>query len=114
MLAKPMGSTGRKTKTIPLSLTLSTHTHTHTLISIAILFSFFFFGFFIGRSSDVADPEIYEIDYRGPQTHSKLPPPAHSRGWPRIHRGSNVASTEIKDLGGGNTREISANKNVHG
>uniref|UniRef100_A0A2P2J9U2 Uncharacterized protein n=2 Tax=Rhizophora mucronata TaxID=61149 RepID=A0A2P2J9U2_RHIMU len=67
-----------------------------------------------GRSSDVADPEIYEIDYRGPQTHSKLPPPAHSRGWPRIHRGSNVASTEIKDLGGGNTREISANKNVHG
>uniref|UniRef100_A0A2P2J9L4 Uncharacterized protein n=1 Tax=Rhizophora mucronata TaxID=61149 RepID=A0A2P2J9L4_RHIMU len=66
-----------------------------------------------GRSG-VADPAIYEIDYRGPETHSSMhPPPSHSRDGPWIHRGSNVASPKAKHLRGSNTRK-SANTNIHG
>ncbi|KAJ4828425.1 hypothetical protein Tsubulata_016768 [Turnera subulata] len=53
---------------------------------------------------DVADSEMYEIDYRGPETHSSvIPPPGHSRGRPWIHRQSRVkASAKSKSSRGGN------------
>ncbi|XP_010253574.1 PREDICTED: uncharacterized protein LOC104594796 [Nelumbo nucifera] len=34
------------------------------------------------------DREVYEIDYRGPETHSYNPPPKRSGGRPFIHHGS--------------------------
>lgn len=43
----------------------------------------------IGESADVVvDTEIYEIDYRGPETHSSIPPPDHSHGKPLTHKES--------------------------
>ncbi|OIW11203.1 hypothetical protein TanjilG_28294 [Lupinus angustifolius] len=33
-----------------------------------------------GTRSEAMDSEIYEIDYRGPETHSSVPPPDHSHG----------------------------------
>ncbi|KAF3442712.1 hypothetical protein FNV43_RR16788 [Rhamnella rubrinervis] len=47
-----------------------------------------------GESEAVVGNEIYEIDYRGPETHSSVPPPhAHSLGKPLIlHRSENSAS----------------------
>ncbi|KAK7245155.1 hypothetical protein RIF29_39990 [Crotalaria pallida] len=33
-----------------------------------------------GSRSEVLDSEMYEIDYRGPETHSSVPPPDHSHG----------------------------------
>ncbi|GLT79333.1 hypothetical protein SLA2020_508250 [Shorea laevis] len=40
-------------------------------------------------SSDALDTEVYQIDYRGPETHSSIPPPDHyGGGRPFIHRQS--------------------------
>ncbi|KAK8258987.1 hypothetical protein V6Z11_D13G027400 [Gossypium hirsutum] len=40
-----------------------------------------------------ADREIYEIDYRGPKTHSSIPPPDNShRRQHSIHRETNTLS----------------------
>ncbi|KAJ8754012.1 hypothetical protein K2173_001910 [Erythroxylum novogranatense] len=51
-----------------------------------------------------ADPEVYEIDYRGPQTHSSmLPPPGHSRRRPWIRQGGPFASPS-QGFRDGNTR----------
>ncbi|KAE9585461.1 hypothetical protein Lalb_Chr25g0289201 [Lupinus albus] len=33
-----------------------------------------------GPRSEALDSEIYDIDYRGPETHSSVPPPDHSHG----------------------------------
>lgn len=33
-----------------------------------------------GPQTEGLDSEIYEIDYRGPETHSFVPPPDHSLG----------------------------------
>ncbi|PIN10525.1 hypothetical protein CDL12_16880 [Handroanthus impetiginosus] len=38
--------------------------------------------------------EIYEIDYRGPETHTYIPPP--NRGRPRIHHQTTVARHKSK------------------
>ncbi|KAG8473731.1 hypothetical protein CXB51_035940 [Gossypium anomalum] len=44
-------------------------------------------------SFDVADREVYEIDYRGPETHSSIPPPDSShRRRHSIHRETNTLS----------------------
>lgn len=32
-----------------------------------------------GPQTEGLDSEIYEIDYRGPETHSFVPPPDHSK-----------------------------------
>lgn len=42
------------------------------------------------------DSEIYEIDYRGPETHSRVPPPGHSHGksYSPHHPKSSVAAAQ--------------------
>ncbi|XP_043693349.1 uncharacterized protein LOC122643836 [Telopea speciosissima] len=43
----------------------------------------------VGPNSAILESEIYEIDYRGPETHSNVPPPDRSglggRGRPFVH-----------------------------
>ncbi|XP_004493956.1 uncharacterized protein [Cicer arietinum] len=41
---------------------------------------------------EALDSEIYEIDYRGPETHSSMPPPDHSHDKP--HYKSSTAATK--------------------
>ena len=50
--------------------------------------------YILGESEGAVDNEIYEIDYRGPETHSSVPPPhGHSVGKPLIlHRSESSAS----------------------
>ncbi|KAJ8899660.1 hypothetical protein K2173_019356 [Erythroxylum novogranatense] len=59
-----------------------------------------------GGTKVVDDPEVYEIDYRGPETHSSLlPPPVHSHRWPSIRRGGPVASAKSQGSRDVNARE---------
>ncbi|GMN39101.1 hypothetical protein TIFTF001_008337 [Ficus carica] len=51
---------------------------------------FFFFLFASPFLSRGESHEVYEIDYRGPETHSSIPPPDHSHGKPWIHRESSL------------------------
>ncbi|XP_062117182.1 uncharacterized protein LOC133831038 isoform X2 [Humulus lupulus] len=55
---------------------------------IFILFLFATLPYFSTGAIVVDSHEIYEIDYRGPETHSSIPPPDHSNGKPRVHRQS--------------------------
>ena len=49
--------------------------------------------------SEALDSEIYEIDYRGPETHSFVPPPDHSHGKPHsAHDKSSAAATKAMGL----------------
>ncbi|KAF4382149.1 uncharacterized protein LOC115708859 [Cannabis sativa] len=59
-----------------------------TFILIFILFLFSTHPYFSTGAMVVDSEEIYEIDYRGPETHSSIPPPDHSRGKHRVHRQS--------------------------
>nr|XP_048321597.1 uncharacterized protein LOC107404226 [Ziziphus jujuba var. spinosa] len=55
--------------------------------SISTLFLFLLLlsaPYYVGGESDAVGNEIYEIDYRGPETHSSIPPPDHSHGKPLI------------------------------
>lgn len=63
-----------------------------------------FFFFFYKGSFDVSDREIYEIDYRGPKTHSSIPPPDNSHRRQRsVHREIGILSPHkpFKSLKGG-------------
>ncbi|XP_048423483.1 uncharacterized protein LOC103934593 isoform X2 [Pyrus x bretschneideri] len=65
--------------------------------------------------SDLMDTEVYEIDYRGPETHSSVPPPGHSHGkkrLPLIHKENAMATPKPKSIEGANMgRKV---KKVHG
>ncbi|RHN48441.1 hypothetical protein MtrunA17_Chr7g0263811 [Medicago truncatula] len=51
--------------------------------------------------SRALDTEIYEIDYRGPETHSFVPPPDHSHGKPHsAHDKSSAAATKATGFTG--------------
>jgi len=51
--------------------------------------------------SEALDAEIYEIDYRGPETHSFVPPPDHSHGKPHsAHDKSSATATKATGLTG--------------
>ncbi|KAK9193043.1 hypothetical protein WN944_003739 [Citrus x changshan-huyou] len=54
------------------------------------------------------DSEVYEIDYRGPETHSSIPPPDHShgRGKPVIRHESAVVPPESKATGRKNGKKV--------
>lgn len=57
----------------------------------------------------MAESEIYEIDYRGPETHSSvIPPPGHAHGRPWIHRQS-VKATPNGSRGGKNGENVRPN-----
>ncbi|XP_059298219.1 uncharacterized protein LOC132050896 [Lycium ferocissimum] len=44
------------------------------------------------------DSGIYEIDYRGPETHTYIPPPKGSRGKHRFHHQSMLKHRKFKGL----------------
>ena len=50
--------------------------------------------------------EVYEIDYRGPETHSSVkPPPGHFHGRPWIHQDAAKTSHKPQGFRGGNNGE---------
>ncbi|XP_050383732.1 uncharacterized protein LOC126800406 [Argentina anserina] len=65
--------------------------------------------------------EVYEIDYRGPETHSSIPPPGHLHGKKKpspspsvIHKESVTGSPKSKRFRGGNYYMGRKAKNIHG
>ncbi|KAJ6425486.1 hypothetical protein OIU84_026126 [Salix udensis] len=65
--------------------------------------------------SGVADSEeVYEIDYRGPETHSSVkPPPGHFHGRPWIHQDAAKTSHKPQGFRGGDHNGEQAKK-IHG
>ena len=61
-----------------------------------------FWSLNIGESDMVVDTEVYEIDYRGPETHSSIPPPDHSHGKPLTHRQSSWGHPNYPKFKGSN------------
>ncbi|KAM3288133.1 hypothetical protein P3S67_021563 [Capsicum chacoense] len=60
------------------------------------------------------DSEIYEIDYRGPETHTYIPPPKGSRGKHNFHHQSMLKHhRKFKGLKASKLGEISGEK-IHG
>ncbi|KAM3205306.1 hypothetical protein P3L10_028716 [Capsicum annuum] len=60
------------------------------------------------------DSEIYEIDYRGPETHTYIPPPKGSRGRHNFHHQSMLKHhRKFKGLKASKLGEISGEK-IHG
>ncbi|KAF1877792.1 hypothetical protein Lal_00038101 [Lupinus albus] len=59
--------------------------------------------------------EIYEIDYRGPHTHSWVPPPHHSHGKPHSNDKKNldIAVGQIMGLKGSSTCTDKKLKGIH-
>ncbi|GLT55786.1 hypothetical protein SLA2020_288780 [Shorea laevis] len=67
---------------------------------------------YFSRGGSSLDLEVYQIDYRGPETHSATPPPNHSLGKPLIHRKSSLAPRKSKGSRSGNIGEKA--KKIHG
>ncbi|EEF37135.1 conserved hypothetical protein [Ricinus communis] len=64
------------------------------------------------EGSQVADSDIYEIDYRGPETHSSaMPPPGRSHGRPFINRQNAMSSQKSKPSSRGDGEN---DKKIHG
>ncbi|CAH2074371.1 unnamed protein product [Thlaspi arvense] len=54
-----------------------------------------------GIGSENTDSEVYEIDYRGPETHNSRPPPETLHGKsPYIHHKTSAASSAGAHVGG--------------
>ncbi|KAK9290843.1 hypothetical protein L1049_009021 [Liquidambar formosana] len=80
-----------------------------TVTSLFLLFLLLAAPYFprgVSVASDL-NSEIYEIDYRGPETHSYIPPPHRSGGRPHL-----TAHPESKGLGAATNGENG--KNIHG
>lgn len=62
------------------------------------------FNILAGEENLYQNSEIYEIDYKGPETHSYIPPPEKSGGRPFVHRqGANArARSRGQTIVGGN------------
>ncbi|KAK7853835.1 uncharacterized protein LOC112030818 [Quercus suber] len=69
--------------------------------TIFFLFLLFTVPYLSRGGSDRLDLEVYQIDYRGPETHSSTPPPAHHHVKPLTHRETAVAAPKSKGLKGG-------------
>ncbi|XP_027174733.1 uncharacterized protein LOC113774387 isoform X2 [Coffea eugenioides] len=52
----------------------------------------------LSRGMQKKELDIYEIDYRGPETHSYLPPPNRSNGRHNIHHQNVNAHSKSKDF----------------
>ncbi|XP_074312076.1 uncharacterized protein LOC141647685 [Silene latifolia] len=61
----------------------------HGIVALLIVYFFVAPYAFSVRARELAevvsDEDVYEIDYRGPETHSHLPPPKKLGGAPYIH-----------------------------
>ncbi|KAL0709007.1 hypothetical protein Bca4012_015985 [Brassica carinata] len=56
---------------------------------------------FVTIGSENTDSEVYEIDYRGPETHNSRPSPETSHGKPPfIHHKTSPAGSDIANVGG--------------
>ncbi|PRQ43489.1 hypothetical protein RchiOBHm_Chr3g0469031 [Rosa chinensis] len=74
-----------------------------------------------GEISETVDSttEVYEIDYRGPETHSSIPPPGHLHGKKKplpnvIHKESVIGSPKSKRFRGGNYNTGRKTKTING
>ncbi|KAK2657996.1 hypothetical protein Ddye_011048 [Dipteronia dyeriana] len=76
---------------------------------LASLFIIFVLSSPKGGSSEVVAGEVYEIDYKGPETHASIPPPDHSRGKPMIRHEATVDPPKCKGLRGCN---VSPNEKI--
>ncbi|XAR69050.1 hypothetical protein NMG60_11000503 [Bertholletia excelsa] len=63
-----------------------------------------------GLEVSKVDSEVYEIDYKGPETHSHNPPPSQSHHKLSAHQEGTVVHRKSKGLGAPNRR----NGNNHG
>ncbi|XP_050228902.1 uncharacterized protein LOC126678075 [Mercurialis annua] len=72
---------------------------TKDLISMELKFLFLLFLLLAlpyisrGTNDEVVDSDIYDIDYRGPETHSSAMPPPHRHGRPFVNQ-QNVVSSQ--------------------
>ncbi|XP_061350558.1 uncharacterized protein LOC133295718 [Gastrolobium bilobum] len=78
------------------------------------LFLILAFPFYSRGESEALHSEIYEIDYRGPETHSAVPPPHHSRG--KLHSTPQKSSVTAPNALASTSSAQSENKvkKVHG
>ncbi|CBI32703.3 unnamed protein product, partial [Vitis vinifera] len=78
-----------------------------TTAAFFLLFLLLSAPYFSRGELDMSDknPEIYEIDYRGPETHSYIPPPNRSGGLPFIHGENPRGHRKSKGLKGGKIGE---------
>ncbi|XP_070676670.1 uncharacterized protein [Malus domestica] len=61
----------------------------------------FLHAFSLLGGSDLMDTDVYEIDYRGPETHSSVPPPHHYHGKkpkPLIHKENAMATPKPESI----------------
>ncbi|XP_021911370.1 uncharacterized protein LOC110825221 [Carica papaya] len=83
-------------------------------IKSATIFIFLILILPLSFSTGGLDSEIYEIDYRGPETHSSIPPPDHSHGRrPFIHHKTARRSPKPNSLTPANL-PTNGKKNIHG
>ncbi|KAK2418101.1 hypothetical protein QL285_040330 [Trifolium repens] len=68
------------------------------IINCFLLFLIVTLPYFSRGGSETLDSEIYEIDYKGPETHSFVPPHDHSSGKPHSphHHKTSAAVTKTK------------------
>ncbi|XP_041023062.1 uncharacterized protein LOC121264083 [Juglans microcarpa x Juglans regia] len=72
-----------------------------SITTFLLLFLLITVPYFSRGSCRELDTEVYEIDYRGPETHSSIPPPDRSRGKPPlIHRKTALEPTKSKGIRG--------------
>ncbi|KAB2047158.1 hypothetical protein ERO13_A13G025100v2 [Gossypium hirsutum] len=82
---------------LPISMKLIVIKWKPTFIVLLLLLLMLSMPYFFAGSFDVADREVYEIDYRGPETHSSIPPPDSShRRRHSIHRETDTLSPHKK------------------
>jgi hypothetical protein len=72
-------------------------------LSLSLSLSTWLMGTFVMIGGSEVDLEVYQIDYRGPETHSSTPPPDHAHGKPLIHRKSSLAPRKSKGSRGTGT-----------
>ncbi|XP_028775196.1 uncharacterized protein LOC114732069 [Neltuma alba] len=80
-----------------------------TLTSCFVLFLVLSHPYFSTGASQALESEIYEIDYRGPETHSSSPPPDHHH---QSHA-SPLSNHRKASLGSGKVNEGFVSSNNH-
>ncbi|PSR98184.1 Transmembrane protein 184 [Actinidia chinensis var. chinensis] len=84
-----------------------------SILALFLLFILLAMPCFSKGGFEVADMdlEIYEIDYRGPETHSYRPPPHRSTHKLSVHQDGTMTHRKFKGLRAGNGE---SGKKIHG
>ncbi|CAF2118263.1 unnamed protein product [Brassica rapa] len=70
-------------------------------VVIFLMYLLFVVPCFVAIASENTDSEVYEIDYRGPETHNSRPSPETSHGKPPfIHHKTSAAGSASAYVGG--------------